>query len=490
LLEAGLGTTSANMTSLNMDLDILGEQPALFKLYTQLLFIFPISEHATQSSITTVITEGLKRLSEAFPWIAGQVTKTTSLNGDDIFKIVEFEPAPRLVIKDYTQDASIPTLIELRERDFPMSMLGEQTWAPCPTLTGLEFNPLKPLGPADEPAPVFLLQLSFVKEGVVLCVNAQHNVMDMTGQGHVIALLSKACRGEDFTNEEVEIGNMERKKLIPMLGDEWKPGPELDMQTIKHSSASENEEKKEPTAPAPDIVSLPPTQSTQPKCSWSYFMFSASSLATLKDVATKSLPEGTPYITTDDALSAFIFQCILRARQSRLSPSTTVKFSRAVDVRRYLNIPATYPGILQNLTYHSYSLSSLLSFPVGQIAAEMRRKVDPAQSSLAYDTRSLAAFVSKPGNKTKASFTAKMNLNSDIMLSSWSKIKGYEMDFGLGLGKPLAVRRPGFVPVESLLYLMPKALDEGIALAVCLREEDLEKLKTDEEFGKMARYIG
>lgn len=65
------------------------------------------------------------------------------------------------------------------------------------------FDLLNPSECAGECAPVFLLQLSFINGGVVLCVNAQHNVMDMVGQGHIMNLLSKARHGEQFSDEEV-----------------------------------------------------------------------------------------------------------------------------------------------------------------------------------------------------------------------------------------------------------------------------------------------
>ena len=76
------------------------------------------------------------------------------------------------------------------------------------------------------------------------------------------------------------------------------------------------------------------------------------------------------------------------------------------------------------------------------------------------------------------------------MFSSWAKLDCYELDFNLGLDKPEAVRRPQFEPVESLIYLMPRTLDGGIAVAICLRDEDMERLRADEEFAKYGRYIG
>jgi hypothetical protein len=67
------------------------------------------------------------------------------------------------------------------------------------------------------------------------------------------------------------------------------------------------------------------------------------------------------------------------------------------------------------------------------------------------------------------------------MLSSWSKIAAFDWEFDLGIGKATAVRRPSFAPVESLMYIMPKAGHGETAVAMCLREDDLEQLIQDEK---------
>jgi hypothetical protein len=121
----------------------------------------------------------------------------------------------------------------------------------------------------------------------------------------------------------------------------------------------------------------------------------------------------------------------------------------------------------------------------------MRQAVDPLASDVAYRTRSLVTFLSQsPENATKTSFTATLDMSVDIALSSWTKVPAYEWDFGLRLGSPVAVRRPGFVPVESLMYLMPRSREGSVAVAMCLREEDLQHLLRDEEWKRFARYIG
>lgn len=52
------------------------------------------------------------------------------------------------------------------------------------------------------------------------------------------------------------------------------------------------------------------------------------------------------------------------------------------------------------------------------------------------------------------------------------------------------MRRPKLVDFESLVYLMPKRPDGEVAVAISLRDEDMNRLKADEEFVKYGKYIG
>jgi hypothetical protein len=471
---------------MDMDIDLMGAQPALFKLYTQLAFVFPLSEGAptSQHRVTSIITSGLAELAKNFPWVAGQVVDANSdANAAPLYRIRPYQPVPQLVVRDYTSDSEIPSLSQMQDAGFPMSMLGERVWAPCPTLAALGFDPKKASGEPDRPAPVMLVQISYIRGGLVLCVNMQHNVCDMMGQAAVLGWLSKACRGEQFNEEELKLGNMTRTGIVPLIEEDgWTPGSELQKQLFPSSPAVLKEvdtvEQQVPTAPS--------------KCEWAYLDFSASSLESLKREATAALPDNfSGYVSTDDALSAFVFLSVLRARQQRLRPDVPVTFARAVDARRYLNIHPNYPGILQNMAYTEYKLEVLLSTPLGHIAAAMRQAVDPKTSDIAWRTRSLVTFLAQsPENTARTSPTATLDMSVDIALSSWTKVPAYEWDFGLGLGPAVAVRRPGLVPVESLMYLMPKSPDGSIALAMCLREEDYQVLMQDEEWKRVARYIG
>ncbi|EXJ87127.1 hypothetical protein A1O3_04085 [Capronia epimyces CBS 606.96] len=456
-------------------LDVFGEQPGLYNLYTQICLCFPVQDSSSHSDIIATLTSSLVRLSASFPWIAGQVVNEGGPTGT--YKIVPFEQIPRLVIKDLQADPAIPSMDAMRRAGFPMSMLDENIICPRNTLAAMT-------AAEGDPAPVFLVQANFITGGLLLTFTGQHNVMDMTGQGQIIRLLSNARHNVPFTGDELANGNPDRRSIIPPLDDAFDPVTEL-ARMLVHSHLPRDEDSSSPATPLPSPPPAPP------KSSWAYFIFSPTSLAALKSLATESMVPQLGYISTDDAVSAFIWQSITRARLPRLDSRRATTFARAIDPRRFLGIPDGYVGVVQNMTYHTYVLQKLVHEPLGSVASNLRAALNPASSRVAYNTRALATFLQRSAdNRRIVSVTATLDLSSDIMLSSWAKEKLYQPDFNLGLGGPEVVRRPAFAPVESLLYLMPKALDGEIAAAVCLRDEDMERLKADEQFTKYAQYIG
>ncbi|KAK3937457.1 transferase [Diplogelasinospora grovesii] len=294
-----------------------------------------------------------------------------------------------------------------------------------------------------------MLQVNFITGGLALTFVSHHQAMDMTGQGHMMHLLSKACHGEPFTDDEVSSGNLDRRTVVPLLDGSYKPGPELAHQMVGPPSK-------------------PVSQGEPPRSSWAYFTFHPTSLAALKSLASASNKVPSGYISTDDALSAFIWQSVMRARLPRLDLTAKSTLARAVDPRRYLGIPHTYPGLVQNMTYHTHTLRELAGLSLSEVASELRSAVDPQTSNLAYNTSALATLLSHAKDKNTVSVTAAIDLSVDIMISSWAKPNCYHLDFNLGLGKPEAVRRPRFDPVESLIYFMPRRLDNEIAVASTL----------------------
>lgn len=167
---------------------------------------------------------------------------------------------------------------------------------------------------------------------------------------------------------------------------------------------------------------------------------------------------------------------------SLIDPAPEIKFARAVDVLRYLNIPGIYPGLIHNKTYHESMFRKLVDEPLGSIALGLHSAVDPRTSTLSHDTRSVVTSLERSPDKSIVSIGRALDLTKDFMLSSWTKVNCYELDFNIELRKPDAV-------IGSLAFSMPKTLDGEIALAICLRDEDMERLRADEEFLKYGKYI-
>ncbi|KAF9407066.1 hypothetical protein BGZ94_002838 [Podila epigama] len=436
--------------------DILGQQP-LLNLYTQLTLCYSIPDPTLHTAVSQTLQKGLDRLFTSFPWLAGLVEVHGASPGNTgTARIVlgKDETEPRLVITDLSGDHTMPTMETLRSTRFPMSMLDENMLAPRRTLPG---NPSEPTT-----RPAFLIQATFIQGGLLLTFVGHHQVMDMMGQGEVIALFDKACRNEPFTAKELELGNLSREHTIPFLEGE------LNMPTLQHQVS--------------DVKPAPPNAPSK----WAYFSFEPASLAAMKASTTSAVPSG--FVSTDDVLSSFIWQAVMRARAPRLRPDVKATYTRAVDVRAALGISPKYTGVVQTLAYHSYTLKTLLEEPLGAVAAHLRAKLDP--NMLAHDTRAFATLLHRSPDKMNISFTTSLDLSVDLMISSWCKVECSKLDFGLGLGRPESVRRPRFDPFESLIYLLPKAVNGEISAAICLRDEDMERFKADPEVTKYAIYIG
>ncbi|KAH5613912.1 hypothetical protein HBI26_000190 [Parastagonospora nodorum] len=195
---------SAGNMPLDIELDLIGTQPALFGLYTQLAFVLKVP----QTVLHTAIVSTMVRVATTFPWTAGQVVKTSPrLSNTPSSRIQPLESGLRLTVKDDRNDTQLPTFAQMQEAGYPMSMLDESVWR----LTS---------GIGDDPAPVMLVQLGIIRDGLVLCISLQHNVCDMMGQAAVMGWLSKACRKEEFTREELNIGNADQRIAMSSLSDE------------------------------------------------------------------------------------------------------------------------------------------------------------------------------------------------------------------------------------------------------------------------------
>ena len=143
-------------------LEVLGQTPFLYKLYTQICCVFPVPDPSAHAAIVDTLAKGLERLAGSFPWLAGQVINEGASEGNTgVYRIIPGDKIP-LVIKDLRHDRSVPTLDALRRANYPFSMLDEELIAPCMTLN----LPGSSIGLAKDSAPVFCVQANFITGGL------------------------------------------------------------------------------------------------------------------------------------------------------------------------------------------------------------------------------------------------------------------------------------------------------------------------------------
>jgi hypothetical protein len=340
-------------------------------------------------------------------------------------------------------------------------MLKEEFFAPITVL---------PSGDEDR-SPLLQLQLSIIIGGVVLSVMANHQAMDGTAQDQICYLLDKACNGISFTEEEIRIGNLERKGIVDIFDDDWQPP----LESMYRANPTAKKKARE-DEPRDDRVGH----------HWISVLFGPSSLSNLKTTISDDLKSG--FVSTDDALTALIWQSIAKARSARYPPSTTSTIGRSVNPRKYLGIPATYPGYISNNAYSTHTLHDLANSSLSSIATELRSKVSD-YTGIRDTTKEFATLLHRAFDKNEVNINATLDLDVDVIFSSWANMRGYNFDFGLGLGKPTYFRRMDHLGVPSLGFLLPKRPDGENILSICLRTDDIAMLRSDPVFTTYGRFL-
>ncbi|EEB06320.1 trichothecene 3-O-acetyltransferase [Schizosaccharomyces japonicus yFS275] len=449
-------------------LDIFGQFP--LTICVPLCLFYEVKDPSSYPLMVQTMKDGLQRLSAAFPWIAGKVIiEGVNENCTGIRKIKLIGKIP-LIIKDLRDDPSVPTMDEFRKTRFPMASIKEKVVAPYSFLPHLRDGN----DPDTDSDPVFSVQMNFINGGLLLTCIGHHSVMDMTGETKVMHLLSKACHNEPFSSEELRIGNLDRQTVFQKVTEPFDPEVELVNQLTKVKRSF-----KESVGEA--LLKYVPS-------TWKCFLFERDSLDALKALASESISESTSFVSTDDSLTAFVFRAIIRARFPRLNPSTELSLVRCVNVRDYLGIHPDYLGNALHQTYCSWKAESVVKAPVGSIASRLRSAIKP--SELARQTLILGTYLDGLQDKSTVSYSANLDATETVMLSSWAKMKSFDLDFNFGLGTPEVERFPQCIPVEGLVYFLHRGANGEIPVSICLRNEDMERLKADKEFTKYGVYIG
>ena len=447
-----------------LPLDIFGQDPET-AYATPFLFLWPLQDNEGIAEIVARLQVGLEVLVKAVPWVAGRVVWHASSSNDAYpYKIVPLGPTPHVVVHDYRHALDAPSMGELMQKKFPIGLLDESVLSPVNVLPGA----------TDEKRDAVLtIQFTRLRGGLAVNIVGNHQVLDGTGQEQLIYLLDKACRGQAFDAEEIATANLDRTTIIRPFDSDWQSP--VDTMYVKPVSSGLS-------------VKDSGVQGAKPAYAWVNWAFSKLAQMELKAIAMQQL--SVDFVSTDDVLTACIWQALARARIGRLGPGVKSTMGRSVNPRRYLDIPATYPGYVANDAFSKLSLQEVVESPLGGVASILRAAVHPRTSDLRNTTREFATLLHRATDKSTVSKGACLDLDSDLMVSSWANMRCNDFTFGFGLGTPSAFRRPQHAIVPSLIFLLPRCDDGEVVVTMCTRVDDLSALRVDKEWARFAEYIG
>ncbi|ROV95549.1 hypothetical protein VSDG_05264 [Cytospora chrysosperma] len=449
--------------------DVIGQLPIL-KTFNHGLLIFAVSDEAERDGITEALEAAETRLLESFPWLGGAVVNEGSGPGNSgIYKLVPWPTtasSPNHVVrcKDLS-DTVVVTIEEIFKANAPSSLLDGKVLCPYPGF------PEKYEDTPENPEPIIAIQANFIKGGLLLNFSAQHNAIDASGMMQVMHLFAKALRKEDYTPSELEQGNRDRTRVIPLIA----PG-----EPIKdHSHLRLPADFRRPPPPAPEMM---PT--------WAYFRLHKASVPIIKALASERDNGWDPavaFISTNDALSAMYWKCLASVRVANgCSPMARSKYGRALDTRRAMGLDMEYMG---HMVYHANSfmtLAELAAVPLPEIACRLRADLNAVNN--AFSVRSYATYIAGEADKAKVMYGGMYNPDTDVGSSAVPNA-GFFHAFG-PLGRPSYARRPGnLAPIPGCVYWMP---DEGdfVPVLVCLKPDDLEGMKLHPVWSQYTEYLG
>ncbi|KAK3376230.1 transferase family-domain-containing protein [Lasiosphaeria ovina] len=452
--------------------DVLGQLPML-QVYSHVLYFFAMPEGVTAQDVVHDLEIAVTKVRRQVPWMGARIVSEGKGPGNSgLYRPVACAPPqPAIDVKFIPDDANHPSYAELRTRKAPQSMIHTELLTPVPAF------PQKFEDSDESPAHVVRVQASFIRGGVIVDFAIAHNIADAGGHFGLVKLVAAAMRGEPFAPELLALANHDRRGLPQLLGPDE---PLLDHSRHKRASVP--------------LANPSPSPSPEP-ARYHVFRFSPQSMARLKALASQheptspsdTAPPAPAFISTDDALCAFIWKHLISVRQSRHAPTTRSRFGRQMDGRRLVGLGPDYMGEMAHNAECVLTFGELATLSVGAIAGRLRAALNAANTL--YHLRSFATFVAREEDKSAITYAGEFRGETDVGCSSIRALRGVFPGFGR-LGTPEFVRRPPSVPFASTVVLFPGSEAGDCDAVACLTDRDFEVLRGDGEWNGFVEYIG
>ncbi|KAH8887960.1 putative enoyl-CoA hydratase/isomerase family protein [Thozetella sp. PMI_491] len=401
------------------------------------------------------------------PFLAGSIVPfSVEEGGRPWLRNLVSQGSARLEVKDLSRELSFA---ELERSNFSQNLLNTEQLCPLPNVVYI----------SEEPVPVCAFQANFVQGGLLLVVSIVHIAADGRGVTQVIDIFAKELRkaqsGESrFPLEQREdVYHSDRTALITGNGVHGA----IENHAAWSSSASNAHPKIR------DVDNFCQT-----------FRISAKDVLELKRVATAPPCGSEAWISTNDAISAFIWRSIMLARYRAgiLAGGAITHLAQPIDCRALLRLPDPYFGNAIYVTKTSMPLALLADGQSGIAEASRVMRAD-INSMTAEKFRDLVGYV----ERTERDCHTRLNILEDlpvsgILLTSHFKFAQHEMDFGsiFGDGHMKALRLAAKGTIAGAVVVMPRLQDGSCEFMITEQPKTIQCLLEDEMFTRFTREGG
>ncbi|KAL9620748.1 MAG: hypothetical protein Q9160_004761 [Pyrenula sp. 1 TL-2023] len=492
--------------------------------YMGLVFYFPLRKGVSSEQVFANLQEGLNRTLELIPALGGKMMNCSEQEigykkGDLCVTIPPLSLSAsvknRLIYKDLS--GVLPSFEKLRDGGFAPSAFKDELVLSDDTFPKM-------------PADILVAQANFVEGGCILATNMNHCCLDGLGVMVAIKAWAENCRylqgdksatcdwydTESFNHSLPEILYEEAGYARPV--DEIDPGtwgflpffaPEQPPTNqangiVKIAKSYLPKESTLPRVPDFPLHSIWPLPRAERALNTTSFLIAPENVQKLKQEVIAD-PEAKGVITSiSDIVQAFLWRSAIRARYHVAKELRGQSFSSdemsilelPTDGRPYFSslLPSTYMGSMLIMNRSSMPIETLCSpkTSIGRIAYLLRESAARITPSLVHDAFTL--LQSLPDHSRFS--TANMGLaHMHAMISNMILFQPGEISFGdkfFANGGSPETMRPQLERGNGrfrFLVIFPMKKDGGVELVLGTFPEELEMLKTDEEFSRYAELV-
>ncbi|KAJ8063561.1 hypothetical protein OCU04_007433 [Sclerotinia nivalis] len=459
--------------------------------YAAILAFGSQSTDKNNDFVFSILKTGLSKLAELYPLLTSEFARDVSNH-----LILEQSISPdeiALVRKDLTQ--------------FGSEWIGSYQKLKTSGMTGLDAKILAPIvAGIGTTRKLISAQVTFIPGGMLLSMCFTHLLFDGQSAALIIGLWANLCRElqqnpavAKIREESVKPGenpvvalakklklNYEelkgRPELWEVLGLDWKKSGNLQAEAFFEMPLVIPAAAESPLSPgSSQLVSM-------------IFSFSKSALESLKTTATTPAAEDSR-ISTHDALVAFLWRHILRARlnsNDKIPQDKKSMLAVAVNGRKELSIPESHIGNVIFESISSYSIRDVLSgqASLAQLAKTIRQNLNK-NKKLFLEGVACASSIPNQALSTLR-YLIDDFVSQDILTTSWVKMPYYSMEWGPAFsdngGYIDFFRMPeGQFPGGNCIF--PRKRNGDVEVVLNMKEEQMRRLISDKEFLEMASLV-